>query len=65
MEGKLQHPSLWRPAGVSNASTVQPVAATERSVAYREHAAGMFAMVPFALALVRGNAALHPVTCPL
>lgn len=37
--------------GVNNSSTVQPVAAAERAVFYREHAAGMYGALPWALAL--------------
>ncbi|BDA47821.1 probable pleiotropic drug resistance protein 1 [Coccomyxa sp. Obi] len=36
--------------GTSNASTVQPVVDTERSVFYRERAAGYYGELPFALA---------------
>eukprot|EP00884_Botryococcus_braunii_P014151 jgi/Botrbrau1/22737/Bobra.0132s0074.2 len=36
--------------GTSNASTVQPVVAVERTVYYRERAAGMYSAYPFALA---------------
>ncbi|CAM6100115.1 unnamed protein product [Calypogeia fissa] len=36
--------------GVNNASTVQPVVAIERSVFYRERAAGMYAPLPYAAA---------------
>ncbi|XP_050938061.1 ABC transporter G family member 36-like isoform X2 [Cucumis melo] len=36
--------------GVNNCSTVQPVVATERSVFYRERAAGMYSSFPYALA---------------
>ncbi|KAL2630297.1 hypothetical protein R1flu_014983 [Riccia fluitans] len=38
--------------GVNNASTVQPLVATERTVFYRERAAGMYSAVPYALAQV-------------
>ncbi|XP_008445474.2 ABC transporter G family member 29-like isoform X1 [Cucumis melo] len=38
--------------GVNNCSTVQPVVATERSVFYRERAAGMYSSFPYALAQV-------------
>jgi ABC-type multidrug transport system ATPase subunit/ABC-type multidrug transport system permease subunit len=37
--------------GVNNASTVQPVAAAERDVLYRERAAGMYGALPWAAAL--------------
>ncbi|KAK9816709.1 hypothetical protein WJX72_004056 [[Myrmecia] bisecta] len=36
--------------GTSNASTVQPVVAVERSVMYRERAAGMYGAFPYAIA---------------
>ncbi|XP_051142945.1 ABC transporter G family member 31-like isoform X2 [Andrographis paniculata] len=36
--------------GVNNCGTVQPIIAIERSVFYREKAAGMYSPVPFALA---------------
>ncbi|CAK0753548.1 hypothetical protein CVIRNUC_002229 [Coccomyxa viridis] len=36
--------------GTSNSSTVQPVFAIERSVMYRERAAGMYAVIPYAIA---------------
>ncbi|KAL3696501.1 hypothetical protein R1sor_010577 [Riccia sorocarpa] len=36
--------------GVNNASTVQPVVAVERTVFYRERAAGMYSSIPYALA---------------
>eukprot|EP00271_Cylindrocystis_brebissonii_P020903 TRINITY_DN71_c0_g6_i2.p1 TRINITY_DN71_c0_g6~~TRINITY_DN71_c0_g6_i2.p1 ORF type:complete len:224 (-),score=40.54 TRINITY_DN71_c0_g6_i2:845-1516(-) len=36
--------------GVNNASTVQPVVAVERTVFYRERAAGMYAPLPYAIA---------------
>ncbi|XP_024523228.1 ABC transporter G family member 35 [Selaginella moellendorffii] len=38
--------------GVNNCSTVQPVVATERTVFYRERAAGMYSALPYALAQV-------------
>ncbi|KAL2629110.1 hypothetical protein R1flu_013796 [Riccia fluitans] len=38
--------------GVNNASTVQPVVATERTVFYRERAAGMYSAMPYAIAQV-------------
>ena len=38
--------------GVNNASSVQPVVAVERSVYYRERAAGMYAALPYAMAQV-------------
>ncbi|KAH9560799.1 hypothetical protein CY35_06G126700 [Sphagnum magellanicum] len=36
--------------GITNASTVQPIVAVERSVFYRERAAGMYAPMPYAIA---------------
>ncbi|KAI3806303.1 hypothetical protein L1987_22202 [Smallanthus sonchifolius] len=36
--------------GVNNASTVQPVIAIERTVFYRERAAGMYSAIPYAIA---------------
>ncbi|KAK4413837.1 ABC transporter G family member 36 [Sesamum alatum] len=38
--------------GISNCSTVQPIVATERTVFYREMAAGMYSALPYALAQV-------------
>ncbi|KAI3971816.1 hypothetical protein MKW92_043715 [Papaver armeniacum] len=38
--------------GITNCSTVQPVVATERSVFYRERAAGMYSALPYAMAQV-------------
>lgn len=38
--------------GVNNASTVQPVIAIERTVFYRERAAGMYSAIPYAIAQV-------------
>ncbi|AET01511.2 drug resistance transporter-like ABC domain protein [Medicago truncatula] len=40
--------------GINNCQTVQPVVAIERTVFYRERAAGMYAPLPYALAQVRG-----------
>jgi hypothetical protein len=39
--------------GITNASTVQPIVAVERSVFYRERAAGMYAPMPYAIAQVQ------------
>lgn len=39
--------------GVSNCSTVQPIVAIERSVYYRERAAGMYSALPYAFSQVR------------
>lgn len=38
--------------GITNSTAVQPVVAVERSVSYRERAAGMYAALPFAFAQV-------------
>ncbi|CAB4303033.1 unnamed protein product [Prunus armeniaca] len=38
--------------GVNNCSTVQPMVAIERTVFYRERAAGMYSVLPYALAQV-------------
>lgn len=38
--------------GVNNASSVQPVVDVERTVFYREKAAGMYSAMPYALAQV-------------
>lgn len=38
--------------GISNCSTVQPMVATERTVFYREKAAGMYSALPYALAQI-------------
>ncbi|XP_039160859.1 ABC transporter G family member 29 isoform X1 [Eucalyptus grandis] len=38
--------------GINNAATVQPVIAVERTVFYRERAAGMYSALPYALAQV-------------
>ncbi|KAL3720970.1 hypothetical protein ACJRO7_005737 [Eucalyptus globulus] len=38
--------------GINNCSTVQPVVAVERTVFYRERAAGMYSALPYALAQV-------------
>ncbi|KAK9906144.1 hypothetical protein M0R45_002850 [Rubus argutus] len=38
--------------GINNCSTVQPIIATERTVFYRERAAGMYSALPYALAQV-------------
>jgi len=39
--------------GVTNCQTVQPVVAIERTVFYRERAAGMYSALPYAMAQVR------------
>lgn len=38
--------------GVQNASSVQPIVAVERTVFYREKAAGMYSALPYAFAQV-------------
>lgn len=38
--------------GVQNATTVQPVVAIERTVFYRERAAGMYSALPYAFGQV-------------
>ncbi|KAK1422491.1 hypothetical protein QVD17_25636 [Tagetes erecta] len=38
--------------GINNCQTVQPVVATERTVFYRERAAGMYSSLPYAMAQV-------------
>lgn len=38
--------------GINNCSTVQPVVAIERTVFYRERAAGMYSTLPYAIAQV-------------
>lgn len=39
--------------GVNNSSTVQPVVAIERTIFYRERAAGMYSAIPYAIAQVQ------------
>lgn len=39
--------------GINNCSTVQPIVAVERTVFYRERAAGMYSALPYALAQVK------------
>lgn len=39
--------------GATNTSSVQPVVAIERTVFYRERAAGMYSALPYALAQVK------------
>ena len=41
--------------GFDNCTTVQPVVAIERTVFYRERAAGMYSPLPYALAQVKGE----------
>ena len=38
--------------GIQNSASVQPVVAVERTVFYRERAAGMYSALPYALAQV-------------
>lgn len=38
--------------GINNCSTVQPIVAIERTVFYRERAAGMYSALPYALSQV-------------
>lgn len=38
--------------GINNCSTVQPVVAIERTVFYRERAAGMYSALPYATSQV-------------
>lgn len=39
--------------GATNTSSVQPVVAVERTVFYRERAAGMYSALPYAFAQVK------------
>lgn len=39
--------------GINNCSTVQPIIAIERTVFYRERAAGMYSALPYAIAQVQ------------
>jgi hypothetical protein len=41
--------------GINNCSTVQPLVAVERTVFYREKAAGMYSALPYAMAQVRNR----------
>lgn len=45
--------------GVQNATTVQPVVAIERTVFYRERAAGMYSALPYAVAQVNNMYKMH------
>lgn len=38
--------------GINNAASIQPVVDIERTVFYRERAAGMFSAIPYALSQV-------------
>lgn len=51
--------------GVQNASSVQPVVAIERTVFYRERAAGMYSALPYAFAQVSWFTKLTPAPTPL
>lgn len=44
--------------GVNNSSSVQPVVSVERTVFYRERAAGMYSAFPYAFAQVNHHAVL-------
>ena len=46
--------------GINNASNVQPVVAVERTIFYRERAAGMYSAVPYALGQVSTTYTSHP-----
>lgn len=39
--------------GINNCATAQPAVAIERTVFYRERAAGMYSVLPYAMAQVR------------
>lgn len=45
--------------GIQNASAVQPVVDIERTVFYRERAAGMYSALPYAFAQVTSLAVVH------
>lgn len=45
--------------GVQNATTVQPVVAIERTVFYRERAAGMYSALPYAVGQVNNMYKRH------
>jgi hypothetical protein len=45
--------------GINNCSTVQPIVAIERTVFYRERAAGMYSALPYALAQVTSHFNLY------
>ena len=54
--------------GINNCSTVQPVVAIERTVVYRERAAGMYSAIPYAMAQVRlisFQTSIQQVTLPI
>ena len=44
--------------GILNSIFVQPVVSAERTVAYRERAAGMYSVAPWYLAMVRSLSCL-------
>ena len=45
--------------GVTNCQTAQPIVAIERTIFYRERAAGMYSALPYALAQVRGSEGIY------
>lgn len=45
--------------GIQSASSVQPVVGIERTVFYRERAAGMYSAIPYAI----GQVKLFKLTC--
>lgn len=45
--------------GGSNTSSVQPIVAIERTVFYRERAAGMYSALPYAIAQVNEDVSFH------
>lgn len=45
--------------GATNSTTVQSVVAIERTVFYRERAAGMYSALPYAFAQVNPSTLLH------
>lgn len=48
--------------GIDNCATVQPIVAIERTVFYRERAAGMYSALPYALAQVSEGPYMLTVT---
>lgn len=50
--------------GLSNCSTVQPVVAVERTVFYRERAAGLYSALPYVLAQVSPISLFHFILDP-
>lgn len=49
--------------GIQNCSSVQPVVAVERTVFYRERAAGMYSALPYAIAQVSSFLKPHKFLC--